>query len=331
MPGWPIFDTAVVTPEYVLEGRRVDFALLHPEEHPRVFLEVKKIGQAEGADRQLFEYAFYKGVPIAVLSDGQEWHFYLPSGQGDYSERRVYKLDLLEREPAESCERLRRYLSYEAVCSGKAVQAARADYQDVSRERQVRDALPKAWRRLLEGPDELLLELLAEKVEDICGFKPDSDTCAEYLRTADPFSPMRQPYPPKPFSAPATRGQSQDGPKQPDDIGFVLNGDERPCRSAREVMISLFELLAERDPSFLERFAARKHGSTRRYIARNQYELYPGRSDLCERESHRLRDGWYIGTNYSRDNIKQIIQLACEVAGIRFGRDLTINLGKQVH
>jgi len=29
-PGWPTYDTQIVSPEYPLEGRRVDFALCHP-------------------------------------------------------------------------------------------------------------------------------------------------------------------------------------------------------------------------------------------------------------------------------------------------------------
>ncbi len=37
---WPTFDTSVAWPEYVLEGRRVDFALCHPPGRPLVFIEV---------------------------------------------------------------------------------------------------------------------------------------------------------------------------------------------------------------------------------------------------------------------------------------------------
>jgi predicted type IV restriction endonuclease len=80
--GWPVFDTSVVVPQYSVEGRRVDFALCHPPNRPAVFVEVKKTGFSEGADRQLFEYAFHIGVPMAILTDGQEWSFYLPGEQG---------------------------------------------------------------------------------------------------------------------------------------------------------------------------------------------------------------------------------------------------------
>ena len=118
---------------------------------------------------------------MAVLTDGQEWHFYLPAEQGDYEERRVYKLDILERDLSESKSRLLRYLEYDAVKSGQAVESARTDYKDVSRVRQIKQTLPKAWKRLVDDPDELLVELLADKVEDICGFKPNLDLCVDFI------------------------------------------------------------------------------------------------------------------------------------------------------
>src|SRR3990172_11571632 len=104
--GWPVFDSQIVWPEYTVEGRRVDFALCQPKAKPAVFIEVKQVGQSEGADRQLFEYSFHLGIPMAVLTDGQEWHFYLPAERGDYKERRVYKLDLLERDIDENSRKI---------------------------------------------------------------------------------------------------------------------------------------------------------------------------------------------------------------------------------
>lgn len=67
---WPTYDTQVVCPEHSLSGRRVDFALCHPANRPVAFVEVKQIGQGDGAERQLFEYAFHEGIPLAILTDG---------------------------------------------------------------------------------------------------------------------------------------------------------------------------------------------------------------------------------------------------------------------
>jgi predicted type IV restriction endonuclease len=70
--GWPVYDTEIVAPEYSLGNRRADYALCHPPREPAILIEVKQVGQSKGADRQLFEYAFHKGVPMAILTDGQE-------------------------------------------------------------------------------------------------------------------------------------------------------------------------------------------------------------------------------------------------------------------
>lgn len=179
---WDICDIFSVVREFCLEGRRVDYALFNSVHRPLVFIEVKKLGASTGADRQLFEYVFLQGVPMAILTDGREWSFYLPAQQGHYGERRVYKLDLLERSIEESIYRLERYLSYENICSGQALKDAQSDYQNVAKNREIEKNLPKAWTTLLKEQNSLLLELLANKVEDLCGYKPDLATCSTFFK-----------------------------------------------------------------------------------------------------------------------------------------------------
>ncbi|MDP2768782.1 MAG: hypothetical protein Q8O81_02995 [Giesbergeria sp.] len=152
--GWPAYNTDAVWPEYSLSGRRVDFALCSPPSKPIAFIEVKQIGQSDGAERQLFEYAYHDGVPMAILTDGREWNFYLPGEQGAYDERRIYKLDIVDRDVKECAERLERYLLHSAVASGAAIQSARDDYRNVSKDRQMLAALPTAWRQIIMDEDE---------------------------------------------------------------------------------------------------------------------------------------------------------------------------------
>jgi len=95
---------------------------------------------------------------------------------------------------------------------------------------------------------------------------------------------------------------------------MIFKDQEFSAGSAREVMTTLFELLAKEDDTFLERFASRKHGRKRRYLAKDKYELYPGRPDLAKENSVEVVSGWWLGTNYSRKNIQDIINLALEVA-----------------
>lgn len=329
--GWPVFDTSIVIPEFSVEGRRVDYALCHPENRPSVFVEVKKVGLSEGADRQLFEYAFHLGVPMAILTDGQEWSFYLPGEQGRYDERRVYKLDLLERDISEAVSRLERYLSYSNVCSGAALKAARSDYQDVARIRVIEGNLPKAWIALLKEQDSLLLDLLAEKVEDLCGYKPDLDVCSQFLEKqgqnsqyAGNSKPEKQPL----ISHTVTQspGAGITRTRTVDNFTLVFKGKEFSAGSAREVMTKIFQLLAQEDNGFLDRFASRKHGKKRRYLAREKQDLYPGRPDLSEQHSVEIVPGWWLGTNYSRRNIQEIIELALEVAGPQLRNAIKANI-----
>lgn len=329
--GWPVFDTSVVAPEYSLEGRRVDFALCYPADRPVVFLEVKKVGISKGADRQLFEYAFHVGVPMAVLTDGQEWNFYLPGEQGRYHERRAYKLDLLERSIEEVGDRLGRYLGYERVCSGEALKAARSDYKNVTRNREIEASFPKAWAALIEEQDSLLLDLLAEKVENLCGYKPNLDACSQFLEKNLKWrGPVEPPKPGKPPVLPPTLGPyvgtEPTRTRTVEHFSFLFRGKKYEAGSAREVMTKVFQLLGGEDSGFLERFAARRHGKKRRYLSRDRKELYPGRPDLAEQHSVEIAPGWWMGTNYSRRDIQKIINLACEVAGPKFRRAVQANV-----
>lgn len=127
---WPVFDTSIVIPEYTIGGRRVDYALCDRIDHPVIFIEVKKTGQAEGADKQLFEYAFHKGIQLALLTDGREWHFYLPGEEGEYHERRVYKLDIIERDPNDAAKILERYREFAQVWRCKQLVRIIRQYPD---------------------------------------------------------------------------------------------------------------------------------------------------------------------------------------------------------
>lgn len=341
---WPAYETEVVWPEYSLGGRRVDFALCHPPGRPIALIEVKQIGQSDGAERQLFEYAFHDGVPMAILTDGREWNFFLPAEQGAYGDRRVYKLDIVERDIGECAQRLQRYLLHSAVSSGAAIQAARDDYRNVSRERQMLATLPKAWAQIIADEDEMLLEIVADRVESLCGYKPGPDMVAGFLkqsesgriatqvqvRAAPELRPSVQAAPaPRPAAPQQTARPTAKPSFAGASPGFSFNGRFRPARNAIDTLRLVFEALAEKDASFCSRFAGLpKHGRTRRYLSKNPDDLYPGRPDLTRDCSMQLLSGWWMSTNHSKNTIAGIIAMACEVAQITYGRDLIAHLGE---
>lgn len=330
--GWEIFDASCVSPQYSVGSGRVDYALCHPPNKPIILIEVKGIGLASGGEKQLFEYAFHQGIPMAILTDGQEWHFFLPGEQGDYQERCVYKLDIVARPVSESADIFQKYIDYSEIVSGKAIENAKNDYRNVSKKRQIKDALPTAWYQLLEDEDELLVELIAERAETICGFKPEPETVAKFIgslvsspphvKTKDkPPIPINKPLSSKPISS----TEADQIRIKKEFTGFILRGHKYQESNAIKVLMRVFEVLSSEDPDFLERYATLpKHGRRRRYLSRNKMELYPGRPDLCEQYSEMKFGGWWIGTNYSRSTIWNAIELACQVSKMEFGKDLRL-------
>ena len=324
--GWDIHNTEIVSPEYSLGGRRVDFALCYPPKKPIIFIEVKQTGQADSAEKQLFEYAFHTGVPLAILTDGREWQFFLPGEQGLYQERRVYKLDILERSLEESVERFNRYLSHDQISNGKAIENARLDYKDITKEREINEAMPKAWQKLIEEGDELLLELIADKAESICGYKPNLDKVSDFLK--ERFTSIPVPITnmtTQPSNAFPQTNQPKPSIIQRGTLGFKYKGAEYSARNSRDMMKQFLVLFAKEDKSFLNRFALNsRHGKKRQYLAKDKFDLYKGRPDLCESQSVELFPGYWLGLNYSKDGIEKIIKLACETANVKFGKDLIL-------
>ena len=77
--------------------------------------------------------------------------------------------------------------------------------------------------------------------------------------------------------------------------------------------------------SFLQRCSQHPdaQGRKRQYMARNPEALYPDRPDLRDYREE-LPGGWYVATNLNNVLKKSIIRLAAEVAGLSFGRDVTV-------
>ena len=180
---WPRFNTQVIIPEYSVGGRRVDFALCHPPSKPIIFIEVKQVGNIDGAEQQLFEYAFHEGVPIAILTDGREWRFFHPTAQGDYRERKVCELNLSEGNSEENAKRLKRYLNYESIRTGEAVEAIKADYEKVVQQRQVETRLPEIWSELVQEKNEDLLLIMMDAAKNKIGYEPTEEQILNFLKS----------------------------------------------------------------------------------------------------------------------------------------------------
>lgn len=67
-----------------------------------------------------------------MLTNGQDWRFYLPLQRGSWDQRRFLNIDLAAQEAGTIEQRFIRYLSQEKVISGEAV----SDAENVVRARQ---------------------------------------------------------------------------------------------------------------------------------------------------------------------------------------------------
>lgn len=335
--GWDTTDPDQVMPEYATGRGRVDFALLGSARRPSVFIEVKGVGRSVEGDRQLFEYAFHEGVPLCVLTDGKEWSFYLPSGQGSYDDRRVYRLQLDDRDPVE-CERvLTRYLDHARIKSGAAFEDAQRDYRDLASRREAKEALPRAWAELIAEREELLLELIADKAEALTGFRPSLDDVANFVEgfvtpagTAVKASSMRRGAPVAVSSSPPLPSSSPPLPVRIDrtsvgrGVAYSIFGADRSAPSGNAAFVDILTELARCYPEKLPDLAAAVQGRSRNHIARTPAEIYPRRPDLAR--GAEIAPGWLVGLNIANREKVAITKTACDVFGLTFGRDVFLDL-----
>ncbi len=102
-----------------------------------------------------------------------------------------------------------------------------------------------------------------------------------------------------------------------------LFGQELPADTLGDLLVVALRRLAQRHLGFLERLS-RETRRKRRIVARNAEDLYPGRPDLSV-YAKEVTQGWWVGTNYSKCDVRAILRIACDVARLDYGRDLMVS------
>lgn len=103
-------------------------------------------------------------------------------------------------------------------------------------------------------------------------------------------------------------------------------GDRFEEHSLKDAYIRCLRLLSSFRPQFLEQLS-QKSTRSRRIVARLKEDLYLNKPSLAEKFAMPLGDGWWVDTNLSRQQCDSRLEMACEVAGIRFGNDLKLRRG----
>ncbi len=274
--------------EYAVDqGRmRLDYALLGSNSKPVALIEAKAPREDLGTHvAQVLNYSFHEGVDICVLTTGILWWLYLPREKGSPDERRFAQLDLRSGDVGEIARTLESCLEHEALTSGAGEAQARELLSRLQLERHMRFEIPQAWQRLLSGPNDFLVELLQEEVEDATGVRPSKGQVTEVLRgytekgivTEIAASPPLALKPSKDShirERPAVdsnevRSRRKSTPT-PSPRAFRLWGTERAFSSSTDMWLIVAAEVYQRHPAeFLQRVEAssQMRGRTRAYVS----------------------------------------------------------------
>lgn len=264
--GWDPFNIDEVRPEYTVGATRVDYSLRLNDSN-KVFIEAKRIREdLENHQEQLLNYSFKEGIELAILTNGVTWWFYLPLRKGNWEDRRFYSIDLIEQKSESVASRFCRYLSKEAIATGEALKNAETDYKSKQRNTILKKTLPKAWNKIISEADELLVDLIGETTETLCGYKADAKLVEDFLSGhrnelmisglgkpfggrwppigPKPSASVRRPSPRKPF--PPREGRPDYTGKKP--RAFVFKGKRYEVKTWKGVLIGLCEVIRRARP-----------------------------------------------------------------------------------
>ncbi len=110
-----------IIPEYKVESRRADYALhIKQKQNPVVLIECKRWNQPIGRnEEQICFYAYSGNVPLAIITNGKLWRFYLSRWEASSLSDRIFcEIDIEDRKAAISD--LEKYLLKSNVASGEA-------------------------------------------------------------------------------------------------------------------------------------------------------------------------------------------------------------------
>jgi len=304
--GWDTYNIDEVIPEYSVSTQRVDYALRHSNVN-KAFIEVKKVGEdLEKHQEQLLNYSFKEGVKLAILTNGISWRFYLPLYEGSWEQRKFYTIDIFDQDSEDIVDRFIDYLEKENVCSGKSIQIAEDIYKSKQKEHLIRETLPKAWNKLISEPDELLVELIADATEKVCGYKPNNNVVENFISSniARKEVYTEPPRIKETIKKPAVVGvESYIGKSV---TAFMFRNTRYEVKYWIEVLTQICKLTYNLHHSSFER-VLQLRGSKRPYFSRNPNELRVpqkiGNSDI------------YMETNLSSNYIVKISQNVISLFG----------------
>ncbi len=178
---WEIFDVEEVFPNYPLSSGDVDFSLRLNNEN-KVFIMVGRPGEDMGKKLPaLLNFSKEASTPIGILTDGIEWHFYLPLQEGERS--KFFHINILMQDPEDITQRFVDFLAKDKVLKGKAQQNAEKIFKSRKKKSVVREALQKVMDEFLTAEVNPLTVSLSSEAEKIAGYPVEPSDVESFLKS----------------------------------------------------------------------------------------------------------------------------------------------------
>lgn len=272
--GWNTYNIDEVCPEYTVGKNKVDYSLRYNNLN-KVFIEVKKVGEdLDKHQEQLLNYSFQEGVKLAILTNGIIWWFYLPLSEGSWEQRRFYTIEIYDQVTEEMVQKFIDFLSNKNVITGEAINKAESVYKSKQKQYTIRDTLPKALKKLVAETDEILIDLIAETTESLCGYKPDHITVANFLgsNVLQSIVPSKQPITQQKVKIAEISFEEGENYTGKTISAFTFKGKRYEAKTWKDLLIQICNIMFATHGDRFDQIL-KLIGRKRPYFTKNQNEL----------------------------------------------------------
>ena len=246
--GWPIIRRQFpIASKSDAPSKTVDFALFHQTEknNPIVLIQVKK-NHTPLNTAQLFEYASNQDIPLTILTNGKNWRFYYPKGDGDHSERCFCDLNI-SHDPETSTATLTQYLHYNTIVGN--LKAFKNQIKQEYEKTYANQKLRNTWKKIVNASSltnllermktDTLKDLLTSAVKAAHGYDLSRDQIDSFLNPGLNDLSLLDTLPPQTGST----------------VSAADDGTYDYAKSKKDTLVEIFNELIKLDPYFPQRDA----------------------------------------------------------------------------
>jgi hypothetical protein len=248
-------------------------------------------------------------VPIAILTSGLTWWFFLPLVQGSAEEKKFLTIEMGSQKAEEASETFENFLTKESVLSGETEKAAEDIYTARQRDFFIKETLPKAWAQIMSDPKKWLADILGSVTEELCGYHPDREVIEEFITSKFTekvdLESVIQPKPvapPPPAKAPV-KGDDYTGKSI---LSFTLTGTRYEVKSWKAMFLKFCEVVFPKHKDDLDvLFTLSRPG--KEYFSKNPYQLL-----TCEKIAG---TSMYVDVNLTAREVVELSQKMLHLLG----------------